>query len=205
MKIPNGMTEDEVLATIERVVNRLYRKFLCGYYDADDIKQEARIIAMEGLNRYDGVRPLENFMSVHIKNRLCNVKRKVIRIDKPCLRCPYDAYDKKRDFCEKYDCKEKCVLYARWQARSDMRRNIISPIGMTMVVDNDERNLHNEVDFAGNIDNAELITLIDNQISLENRENWIKLRNEVKLSKSSLANLLAEIQDILVENGINVT
>jgi hypothetical protein len=30
---------------------------------------------MEALDRYDGVRPLENFLSIHIKNRLNNFKR----------------------------------------------------------------------------------------------------------------------------------
>jgi hypothetical protein len=30
---------------------------------------------MEAMNRYDEVRPLENFLSIHIKNRLKNFKR----------------------------------------------------------------------------------------------------------------------------------
>jgi len=43
--------------------------------DEEDIEQEAFIIGMDALERYDGVRPLENFLSVHIKNRLKNFKR----------------------------------------------------------------------------------------------------------------------------------
>jgi len=69
------MTEEQVVATITRVSSRLANKFTFPNYEADDIIQEAFIIGMEAMNRYDGVRPLENFLSIHIKNRLKNFKR----------------------------------------------------------------------------------------------------------------------------------
>ena len=69
------MTEQQVLEIIERVASRYAHKFRFGYYTAEDIKQEAIIIGMEALNRYDEARPLENFLAVHIKNRLNNFKR----------------------------------------------------------------------------------------------------------------------------------
>jgi DNA-directed RNA polymerase specialized sigma24 family protein len=53
----------------------LATKFTFPNYEADDITQEAFIIGMEAMNRYDEMRPLENFLSVHIKNRLKNFKR----------------------------------------------------------------------------------------------------------------------------------
>jgi hypothetical protein len=37
--------------------------------------QEAIIFGLEAYERWDGVRPLENFISVHISNRLKNLKR----------------------------------------------------------------------------------------------------------------------------------
>jgi DNA-directed RNA polymerase specialized sigma subunit len=57
------------------VSNRLANKYTFPNYETDDIIQEAFIIGMEAMNRYDGVRPLENFLSIHIKNRLKNFKR----------------------------------------------------------------------------------------------------------------------------------
>jgi hypothetical protein len=75
MKIPQNMTEDQVVSTIYKISSRLASKFTFPNYEEDDITQEAFIIGMEALDRYDGVRPLENFLSIHIKNRLKNFKR----------------------------------------------------------------------------------------------------------------------------------
>lgn len=75
MKIPNNMTEDQVMKTISLVVNRTASKYTFYGYDTDDIKQEAFIICMDALNRYDSKRPLENFLAVHLSNRLKNFVR----------------------------------------------------------------------------------------------------------------------------------
>ena len=72
MKIPNNMTEEQVMKTIMLVVNRTASKYTFYGYDSDDIKQEAFIICMDALNRYDSKRPLENFLAVHLSNRLKN-------------------------------------------------------------------------------------------------------------------------------------
>jgi len=69
------MTEEQVISTIALVSRRLASKFTFPNYEEDDIVQEAFIIGMEAMNRYDEVRPLENFLSIHIKNRLKNFKR----------------------------------------------------------------------------------------------------------------------------------
>jgi DNA-directed RNA polymerase specialized sigma24 family protein len=69
------MTEDQVVSTIYKISSRLASKYTFPNYEAEDISQEAFIIGMEAMNRYDGVRPLENFLSIHIKNRLKNFKR----------------------------------------------------------------------------------------------------------------------------------
>jgi len=69
------MTQEQVVSTIITVSNRLASKYTFPNYDVGDIEQEAFIIGMEAMNRYDGVRPLENFLSIHIKNRLKNFKR----------------------------------------------------------------------------------------------------------------------------------
>lgn len=70
MQIPKGMTEEKVIDIITTVCNRISPKYTFYGYTIDDIKQEAFIICIEALNRYDGVRPLENFLSVNLSNRL---------------------------------------------------------------------------------------------------------------------------------------
>jgi RNA polymerase sigma factor (sigma-70 family) len=69
------MTYDQVMKQIEVVVNRIAPKYTFSTYDVDDIKQEAFIICMDALERYDQKRPLENFLSVHLSNRLKNFIR----------------------------------------------------------------------------------------------------------------------------------
>ena len=69
------MTEEEVIQVITKVVDRQAAKFRFGFYDAEDMRQEGFIIAMDALDRYDEKRPLENFLAVHVNNRLKNFKR----------------------------------------------------------------------------------------------------------------------------------
>jgi RNA polymerase sigma factor (sigma-70 family) len=75
MKVPKSMTEQQVIDQINIVVERISSKYTFHGYDVEDIKQEAFIICMDALERYEDGRPLENFLSVHLSNRLKNFIR----------------------------------------------------------------------------------------------------------------------------------
>ena len=75
MKIPSNLTEKEVVDTISKVCKKLAPKYVFASYEVDDIEQEAFMMGVEGLDRYDTNKPLENFMYTHINNRLKNFKR----------------------------------------------------------------------------------------------------------------------------------
>jgi RNA polymerase sigma factor (sigma-70 family) len=75
MKIPRNMTQQQVIDQINAVVNRIAPKYTFQGYEVEDIKQEAFLICMDALDRYDQKRPLENFLSVHLSNRLKNFIR----------------------------------------------------------------------------------------------------------------------------------
>ncbi len=75
MKIPSNMTEEEVVNVIMRICQKLAPKFVFASYEAEDIEQEAFLMGVEALERYDANKPLENFMYAHISNRLKNFKR----------------------------------------------------------------------------------------------------------------------------------
>lgn len=75
MKIPNNLTQEELMYKMEGVINRIAPKYTFNGYDVDDIKQEAFMICVDALERYDEKRPLENFLSVHLSNRLKNFVR----------------------------------------------------------------------------------------------------------------------------------
>lgn len=61
---------------IDTICNRMKNKYSFAYYKPEDIYNESFILAMDGLTRYTGQAPLENFLSVHISNRLKNLVRK---------------------------------------------------------------------------------------------------------------------------------
>ncbi len=75
MNIPENTTEEETMRVMEKVINKTAAKYTFYGYSVDDIKQESYIICIEALERYDGVRPLENFLSVNLSNRLKNFVR----------------------------------------------------------------------------------------------------------------------------------
>src|SRR6185369_6692752 len=116
-----------------QVANKLAKKFKFGYRDEDDMKQEAMILAINGLEKYDGKRPLANFLYIHIRNRLCNYKRKhYIRIEKPCTRCPFKAFIPP-DQCKKYKDMMDCNLYKRWYERNIVKRNLANTLEYNQV------------------------------------------------------------------------
>ena len=75
MEIPSGMSSEEVTAIILKVAQKLAPKYIFASYDVEDIEQEAFIIALDALSRYDSDKPLENFLYTHVNNRLKNFKR----------------------------------------------------------------------------------------------------------------------------------
>jgi hypothetical protein len=75
MYIPKGMTENEVLDVMTKVCDRIAPKYKFYGYSPEDMKQEAFIICIEALEKYDEKRPLENFLSFILPGRLINVIR----------------------------------------------------------------------------------------------------------------------------------
>ena len=75
MEKPDNLSEQEVIDVIVRVSKKLAPKFVFASYEAEDIEQEAFLMGVEGLARYDSSKPLENFIYTHINNRLKNFKR----------------------------------------------------------------------------------------------------------------------------------
>lgn len=69
-----GITEDEVIQIVIDAANRIGPKYAFGYYDADDLIQEATIIGMKALKSYKKG-PLQNFINSHISKRMKNFKR----------------------------------------------------------------------------------------------------------------------------------
>ena len=201
-KLPNGVTEDEFLTVLDNISKRLGHKFKFGYHDFDDMKQQAAIFAMEGLEKYDNSRPLENFLWTHVRNRLFNYKRNNYqRPDKPCLTCPF--YDKlckqSKAACIKYENKEECDLYTGWLTRNDTKKNIMVPQSIDNTMETVKKN-HAAQDPSFLNGNKEIIIFLDKHIiKPEHRETYLKLKNGSKINKPALDKLKEYVAELIKE------
>ena len=209
MKIPEGMTEEEVLETIETVAVRLAGRFKFGYHTIEDMRQQARMYAWQGLDTYDNMRPLENFLWTHVRNRLFNFKRdKFQRPDKPCLNCPLNAYDpecKESDSgCTAFNNLPDCEHYSGWLDRNVAKKNIMLPIGLGNVRDENEKNLRSKNRDAENIDLREIFELIQAEIPMSLRADWLRMRYDIRIPKQRRIKVREAIEHILAEHNIDV-
>lgn len=189
----NEVTESEFLTVLDNISKRLVHKFKFGYHDIDDMKQQAAIFALEGLEKYDHSRPLENFLWTHVRNRLFNYKRNNYqRPDKPCLNCPLYDPDCKTSIsqCSKYNNKQNCELYASWSNRNENKKNIMKP----GYIDYD-------IPHKGSLDllvqNNEIISFLDENIHADYREHYLRLKHGERVTKNKILKLQKHIQELM--------
>lgn len=196
------MTQEQVLATIQKIANRLCSKYKFGYYDIDDLKQETFLAAVEALEKYDGIRPLENFLQVALKRKLINLKRnKYQRIEKPCLKCP--LYNKNVESeCDKYTDKQECNLYKNWYKRNQDKKNLVEPICFENVDDESEQTMRYTDSILSNLSEAEVLETLEANLPADLRKDFIKLRFGAKLSRYHRAKIQEAIFQILEEKGL---
>lgn len=97
-----------------------------GYYDIEDLEQEAWIWAQEALPNYDGRTRLFNFLYTTIKRRIFNLRReKLERLSPPCEKCPINAFLNKR--CTAFEDLFECTYYAGWAKRNTAKKSLASP------------------------------------------------------------------------------
>lgn len=195
--LPNNVTEEEFLRVLDNISKRLSHKFRFAYHDIEDMKQQAAIFAIEGLEKYDQTRPLENFLWTHVRNRLFNYKRNNYqRPDKPCLTCPFfdKGYKSSNNQCSKYLEKLDCDLYKAWHDRNEAKKNIVQPSYI-----NDENSLSHKNDLFSNIADKEIIDYLDANIDSEYREHYLKLKHGIKVNKQHLDKLKTHIMSLISE------
>jgi hypothetical protein len=197
--LPHDISEEDFIVAINNVAKKLGHKFKFGYHSFEDMKQQATIFALECLNRYDKSRPLENFLWTHVRNRLFNFKRdNYQRPDKPCLKCEHhDPYLKcSTNNCAKFCNKTDCELYRLWESRNNNKKNL-----MTLQYIEDNSIFSENDNFISNIANKEIVDIIDQKIPASERENYLKLKNGVKITRVELCKLQQIIIGIVKDHG----
>ena len=165
MHIPSNMTEEQVVTQIKIVVDRISPRYTFYGYQVDDIKQEAFIICMEALNRYDNSRPLENFLSVNLSNRLKNFVRD-------------------NHFIHTDDLDRVRVLKP---AQLDHENAVVDA--------NDNNITYDSIEFKNMAD------IVDVKIPASLRLDYLRMINDVYITKQRREELVEIIQEILQEHG----
>lgn len=200
MNLPNGITEEEFITTVNAVCKKLVYKFKFGYHTPEDMQQQAIIEALDSINKWDGKRPLANFLYSCIHNGLFNYKRKHYhRPDKPCFTCPLYNVELHSQ-CEKYTDKTECDLYSTWMARNSTKKNIVQPIDISNIRDEQENNMRSE-DTTEGVDNKEMWTLIDKHLDIKLRSDYIKIKNGIKIPKPRRVKVETAIIEIMKEHN----
>lgn len=188
-KYPHGLKERDVMLALDRAINLLAPTFAFGYYDVDDIRQEAYIFGLESLSRYDPSRPLENFLYTHIKNRLINFKRdKYHRTDPPCKICHNVGKCTNGDFCDKYKA---------WRKRNNSKQNLMRPLDIHTVSDDNEKNIHEKQCVVDDASISECSNLIDLHLPVELRSIYLRMKSGESVPKIKKKKVEQAIKEIL--------
>jgi|TARA_B100001094_G_scaffold110807_2_gene106668 DNA-directed RNA polymerase specialized sigma subunit len=166
MKLPKGMTEKQTIEQINKVCNRIAPKYTFYGYTADDMKQEAFIICVEALNRYDEARPLENFLSVNLSNRLKNFVR--------------DNHFIKNDDGDRIKVLKPAQLEYENTIVDDRKKFSIT---------------------YSQIQDRDMFEVIDKNLPAQARMDYLKILNDVYITKQRKEEILFMIYDILEEHG----
>jgi DNA-directed RNA polymerase specialized sigma24 family protein len=183
VKIPKGYNEQQILEIINRICKLLAPKYTFGIYDADDIKQEAFILALNALEGYKQQAPLEAFLYLHIKCRLKNLKRKKFsRASFVCNNC--EEFDSDCDSCLKREHTELA------------KRNLSHPIDISAINPTNEASMMTK-DATSEIDLDEILKLVNEKLPVNMREDYLKLKDGMYIEKSKRDLIEQTIKDIV--------
>ncbi len=184
--------EQFFIETVEKITHNLVHKFKFGYHTPADIKQQAYIYALEGLEKYDNSRPLENFLWTHIRNRLFNYKRNNYkRPDAPCLTCPFFLKNEANTEhnCSQFEIKTDCDLFYSWNKRNSQKQSLMNL--SVLEAPNSAKTVN------VNQEDKELLDKIEQSIiDPEIRKIYIKHKNHCKVSKADFTKLTSYIKSL---------
>jgi len=157
---------------IEKVINRTAPKYTFGYYELDDIKQESYIICLDAMKNYDNNRPLENFLSKHLSNRLKDLKRN-----------KYFRHNVQND------------SHARL---NEAKKNLMDLRQFCQIAEYDHP--LDESHLEDKISTEEALELVMDSIAPSLRNDFLRMANGVSISPTKRKNVTEAIKEILGED-----
>lgn len=181
--LPN--CSEEQLNIIIKIAKRLSKKYCFGYNDVEDIEQTAILIGIKALENYNKDKgPLENFLQVHINNRLKTFKRD-------------NHYRPDPKFCS--EClginNESCTICQKRARRIEIKKSLMSPSELDTSENNKLFLLNNNID--DDIIIEEYIEIINKKMPQKYREDYLKMLSGITVVKSKRVIIERIIKNIL--------
>lgn len=187
------MSLDDYLVEAEIVIQTLKKKFSFGYYDEEDIAQEARIYAIESYADYDGERAPQPFIRICLTNDLHNLYRKKCRrSDVPCIEC-----------AEGRGCLpggELCEPFKKWINTQNMRSSLMNTGDISEINEEESISMATAGVAEENASSNELAELIDSKLSPSLRGDYLKLLSGIGISASRKVAIQVAVSAILQEH-----
>jgi hypothetical protein len=210
MHIPDGYTEKEVLAAINKALNSLSSNFSFGYFDEDDMRQEGFIYAYKALPKFDPKNSkgcsLSNFLRIAIRRKFLNLRRdKLHRNSPPCSSCFFhkkvSSVDHKYYVHSIYDCseytdKQECLKWFGWSTRNQAKRSLVESCDVSKVTyaTQDEGN-----DVFSHLSRKEFLQHVSDRIPLALRADYRRLIEGARLIKPRREAVIEAVRIILKE------
>jgi DNA-directed RNA polymerase specialized sigma24 family protein len=193
MRIPDGYTEQEVLADIEHVTTALAAKMCFGFHEVDDMAQDGVVFALEAMEKFDPTQShLRTFLYIHVRRRFINMKRnQYTRLTPPCSQCPF----RKGEGCAEFEDKADCFKYAGWEKRNATKRSLMGSFDASEVR-NEETNAMGPSQ-QSDAETAELVAIVDANLPVEMRADFCRMRDGVAVPKHRRDVIEETIRDII--------
>ncbi len=150
------MTEAEVLATMTRVVDRIAHKYRFGYFDIEDIK--------------------ENFLAVHVSNRLKNFKR------------------------DNFFRPDYVPPSGKITNDNNTKRFLMEPLDIDNIRDEHERNMRGDDNIVDELAKKELMGIVDAYLDMSLRSDYLRILHGVYVPKPRREQIYEAIMQILREH-----
>lgn len=116
----------EGIRAVQIIVREIGSGWEFGYWDSEELLQQAYVWAIEALPHWDSERNLYTFLNVVIRRKLFNLRRnKFERHERPCHNCPLEAF-LPPDGCSAYEEKRNCELYNNWLVRNERKKSVMN-------------------------------------------------------------------------------
>lgn len=196
MKIPDNMTEAQVIEIVNKAIKGLASKFKFGYFETEDMEVEAWVFCIEALEKFDGIHPLENFLRVGIRNHFINLKRnKFSRREPPCTKCPFfdPECKKSTNKCSEFLDKMDCSKWTDWLKSNAAKSGLVRPLDIDSMVEDE---LPDDTEFINNINISSILQKINRELPVELRADFLKMLDGVYVNKVKKEKVRAFIKEM---------